>query len=92
MLTMCNLYQLTPKGSAERVVGLVGLRLVGGNWQPRIVGPLQSGAFIVPGGAVDLQAVVGLWGMIHPGQPERGPEKRYSTNNARVESVATKPT
>ena len=30
--------------------------------------------------------------MIRPGQPERRPEMRYSTNNARVESVATKPT
>lgn len=89
---MCNLYQLTPKGSAERAVGLAGLRLVGDDWQPGTVGPFQSGAFIVQDGSGDLRAVVGQWGMIRPGQPERKPEKRYSTNNARVESVATKPT
>lgn len=89
---MCNLYQMTPKGSAERAVAAVGMRLVGADWQPSAVGPLQSGAFFVSGHAGVLQSVVGQWGMIRPGQLGRRPEKRYQTNNARVESVAEKPT
>ena len=89
---MCNLYQMTPKGSAERAVAAAGLCLVGDDWQPGTVGPFGAGAFLVPGAAGELRAVVGQWGMIRPGQPARRPEKHYQTNNARVESVAEKPT
>lgn len=89
---MCNLYQMTPKGSAERAVAAAGLRLVGDDWQPSTVGPFGAGAFLVSGHAGVLQAVVGQWGMIRPGQPSRVPEKRYQTNNARIESVTEKPT
>lgn len=89
---MCNLYQMTPKGSAERAVAAAGMRLVGADWQPGTVGPLQTGAYLVSGHAGVLRSVVGQWGMIRPGQPARQPEKRYQTNNARIESVADKPT
>lgn len=89
---MCNLYQLTPKGDAERTIASANLCLFGDDWERRTVGPFQSGVFLVPGEPRHLRAVVGQWGMIRPGQPERRPEKRYSTNNARVESVASKPT
>lgn len=89
---MCNLYQMTPKGAAERAVAAAGLRLSGDDWEPRTVGPFQAGAYLVPGAEGELRAVVGQWGMIRPGQPARMPEKRYQTNNARIESVAEKPT
>lgn len=89
---MCNLYQMTPKGDAERAVAAAGMRLVGADWQPGTVGPLQAGAYLVSGHAGVLQSVVGQWGMIRPGQPARVPEKRFQTNNARIESVAEKPT
>lgn len=89
---MCNLYQMTPKGAAERAIAEAGRVLVGADWEPKTVGPFQDGVFLVPAGARDLTAVVGQWGMIRPGQPARKPEKRYQTNNARVESIAEKPT
>lgn len=69
-----------------------GMRLVGDDWTPKTVGPFQPGAFLVPGSGDELRAVVGQWGMIRPGQPGRRPEKRYQTNNARIESLAEKPT
>lgn len=83
---------MTPKGSAESAVAATGLRMVGEDWQPTSVGPFQTGAFLVAGGEGELRAVVGQWGMIRPGQPARVPEKRYQTNNARIESVAERPT
>lgn len=89
---MCNLYQMSPKGAAERAIAEAGFLLTGDDWAPVTVGPFDAGAFLVPGAAGELRAVVGQWGMIRPGQPERRPEKRYQTNNARIESVAEKPT
>lgn len=89
---MCNLYQMTPKGTAERAIGAAGRQLFGDDWEPRTVGPFGAGAFLVPAAGGGLRAVVGQWGMIRPGQPARQPEKRYQTNNARIESVAEKPT
>jgi putative SOS response-associated peptidase YedK len=89
---MCNLYQMTPKGAAERTIAEAGFLLTGDDWTPVTVGPFGAGAFLVPGAADELRAMVGQWGMIRPGQPARQLEKRYQTNNARIESVAEKPT
>ena len=89
---MCNLYAISPKGEAERAVAAAGWRLSGADWGQRTVGPSQQGVFLVAGAEDELRAVLGQWGMIRPGQPARQPEKRYQTNNARVESVAEKPT
>lgn len=89
---MCNLYQMTPKGAAERAIAEAGFLLTGDDWDPVAVGPFGAGAFLLPGSAGELRAMVGQWGMIRPGQPARQPEKRYQTNNARIESVAEKPT
>jgi len=89
---MCNLFQMTPKGSAERAIGAMGKRLVGADWEPRTVGPFGEGVLIRQGEGAELVAHAGQWGMIRPGQPARIPEKRYQTNNARIESVAEKPT
>jgi hypothetical protein len=56
---MCNLYQLTPKGSAERAVGLAGLRLVGDDWQP----PSHSRALfsLAPSSCRVVRATYALW-------------------------------
>lgn len=83
---------MTPKGAAERAIAEAGFLLTGDDWAPVTVGPFGAGAFLVPGAAGELRAVVGQWGMIRPGQPERRPEKRYQANNTRIESAAEKPT
>ena len=88
---MCNLYNLTTKGTAERAVGAAGRCIQLSDYEQRTVGPLQAGVFIRPGDD-DLVGQLGQWGLIRPGQPARMPEKRYQTNNARIESVAEKPT
>lgn len=83
---------MTPKGSAERAIAEAGFLLTGDDWPTATVGPFGAGAFLVPGGSGELRAVVGQWGLIRPGQTERQPEKRYQSNNARIESMAEKPT
>lgn len=89
---MCNLYSISPKGEAERAVVAAGRQLAGAHWEQRTVGPSQQGVFLIAGADDELRAVLGQWGMIRPGQSARIPEKRYQTNNARIESVAEKPT
>ena len=83
---------MTPKGSAERAVGAVARQLTGAVWEPRTVGPFGEGVFLRQESNWDLVAHVGQWGLIRPGQTARIPEKRYQTNNARIESVAERPT
>lgn len=83
---------MTPKGSAERAIGAVARQLTGAVWEPRTVGPFGNGVFLRQESNADLVAHVGQWGLIRPGQATRIPEKRYQTNNARIESVAEKPT
>lgn len=102
---MCNLISLTPKGTAERAVGAAGRRIKLDDYEPRTVGPFQTGVFIRPG-ADDLVGNLGQWGLIRPGQPGRidymqpkaepgkkpkAPRAR-STNNARIEGIESKPT
>ena len=53
---MCNLYQMTPKGTAERAIGALGRQLLGDDWESRTVGPFQAGAFLVPAADGDLRA------------------------------------
>lgn len=90
---MCNLYRMPPRGAVERAIGKAGRRLLGAEWESTTVGPFQAGIFLVPeAGGHNLSAVAGQWGMIRPGQPTRKPEKQYQTNNARIESIAEKPT
>lgn len=98
---MCNLYHVSPKTDFE-----VYIRRHADSWtvpeyELRTVGPNQDGVFFRAAGA-DVVGQVGQWGMIRPGQPERldylpskVPGKRgrpRSTNNARIETVATRPT
>lgn len=95
---MCNLYNVSPKSEFE-----VYIRRHAADWRVPdfeigTVGPNQAGVFVRPDGTVS----VGQWGMIRPGQPERidylpskAPGKRgrpRSTNNARIETVASRPT
>lgn len=61
---MCNLYQMTPKGAAERAIAEAGFLLTGDDWTPVTVGPFGAGAFLVPGAAGELRPVVtcgGAW-------------------------------
>lgn len=88
---MCNLYQMTPKGSVELAIGQAGRVLLGADWELTTVGPFQQEVLLLPVGTNGLTSVVGQWGLIRPGQPTRKPEKRYQTNNARIESIAEKP-
>jgi len=99
---MCNLYHVSAKQDFERF-----LRHMGANgWKVpdygmRTVGPNQDGVFFRRDGD-SVAGHVGQWGLIRPGQPERidylpskvpGKKGRpRSTNNARVESIATRPT
>jgi len=77
---MCNLYQMPPEGTAEREIGAVSRQLLGDDWEPRTVGPLQAGAFLVPATGGDLRAIVGQWGMIRPSQPQRLPRPSIASN------------
>jgi putative SOS response-associated peptidase YedK len=103
---MCNLYQMTPKEDFERFIRQMELDLAVPEYDAsRPVGPFGAGLFF-HACATGLRAQVGQWGMIRPGQPERidyiqpksapgkkPPAKRpRSTNNARIESIDSKPT
>ena len=89
---MCNLYEQATRQAVETSVQQLGLSLAfEGEPQAKTVGPFGSGLFLRPSVA-GLVAQVGQWGMIRPGQAERVPERRYQTNNARIETVADKPT
>lgn len=99
---MCNLYHVSEKEEFERFlrkIGEDGWRVP--DYGMRTVGPNQPGVYFRPD--VDgMVGQVGQWGLIRPGQPERlaylpskveGKRGRpISTNNARLETVATKPT
>jgi putative SOS response-associated peptidase YedK len=104
---MCNLYSPTPKNDAEVFVRRMvrnGFRMDDFD-ASRPVGPFGAGAFIRAEGE-GLIGQVGQWGLIRPGQRERvelmqpkpaagrkppAPRPR-STNNARIEGIASKPT
>lgn len=98
---MCNLYHVSPKGDFATYMARHAERWTLPEHDLRTVGPFQPGVYL---GAVDGEMVarIGQWGMIRPGQRERveympskvpGKKGRQrSTNNARIESVAERPT
>lgn len=98
---MCNLYNVSPKGDFSTYMARHAARWMVPDYEMRTVGPNQDGVFFRAAGA-EVVGQVGQWGMIRPGQPERldylpskVPGKRgrpRSTNNARIETVATRPT
>lgn len=103
---MCNLHDEVPKEDFERYVRRHMREIMLPDYvAAKPVGPFGTGLFVVPSGN-DLRGVLGQWGMIRPGQPERidyikgktppgkkplAPRPR-STNNARIEGIETKPT
>lgn len=86
--SMCNLYRST-SGSDAQAVWKTGNPLAI-DWPGGTVGPRKNGLFIRPAsGNAGLELVVGRWGLI-PWFADT-PDIRYSTNNARAEEVAGKP-
>jgi putative SOS response-associated peptidase YedK len=85
---------MTPKNDFEvywRRVARQPLRLA--DYGARTVGPFGQGVFLRPGPDSDVIGQLGQWAMIRPGSPPPKPgEKRYNTNNARIESITDKPT
>ena len=85
---MCNLYHMAPRDHVERYFRA---QLPDG-YHEAAVGPYNSG-LILRAAPAGLQALMAQWGMIAPGARARRPDSRaILTNNARVESVATRPT
>lgn len=98
---MCNLYHVSPKDEFEVYVRRHAAGWTVPAYEMRTVGPYQPGVFFRPC-SESVIGQVGQWGMIRPGQPERidympskvpGRKGRpRSTNNARAETAATRPT
>ncbi len=85
---MCNLYHMAPRDHVERYFRL---QLPAG-YREVAVGPYNNG-LILRRGADGLQALMAQWGMIAPGNRARRPDSRaILTNNARAESIASRPT
>jgi putative SOS response-associated peptidase YedK len=87
MRRMCNLYHMAPRLHVEAF-----FRALVPEYSVAAVGPFGSGLFLRP---VEgrLHGVVGQWGMVQPGARTRRPDSRaILTNNARAETVATRPT
>jgi putative SOS response-associated peptidase YedK len=86
---MCNLYNMTPKGEAEKFLGQIGIDLE--DYEATTVGPFQTGLFVKPGKHPDTTKLVGRlgqWGMIQPGAATHRPASRaILTNNARIEDI-----
>jgi putative SOS response-associated peptidase YedK len=85
---MCNLYHLAPRDHVERHFRT----LLPEGYREAAVGPYNLGLILhrTPTG---LQALMAQWGMIAPGSRSRRPESRaIMTNNARAESIASRPT
>jgi len=88
LVPMCNLYRST-SGSDAQAVWKAGNPLAI-DWPGGIVGPRKNGLFLRPArGGDGLAMVVGRWGLI-PWFADTA-DIRYSTNNARAEEVAHKP-
>lgn len=84
---MCNLHHMAPREHVQ-----VYFRAMVPEYTPAAVGPFGTGLFLRPEGDT-LQGVVGQWGMIQPSAKTRRPTSRaILTNNARVETVATRAT
>lgn len=98
---MCNLYHVTPKGDFATYIARHAADWLVPDYEMRTVGPNQDGVFFRAAGQA-VVGQVGQWGLIRPGQPDRidylpskvpGKKRRpRSTNNARIETVATRPT
>lgn len=98
---MCNLYHVSPKDELAKYLERHASQWELPNIKLGTVGPNQAGLYVRELEGV-MAGTVGQWGMIRPGQPERidympskSPGKRgrpRSTNNARVETVHTRPT
>ncbi len=88
---MCNLYNVSPKQEIERHFRLI---VAGSTVLPEgPVGPFGQGVLIRADAAGDRQAVAGQWGMIAPRATQARPASRaILTNNARIETVAERPT
>ncbi|MBB2486319.1 SOS response-associated peptidase family protein [Mitsuaria sp. WAJ17] len=95
---MCNLYHVSPKGD----IFTYFRTSVPDPWlDAPVVGPFGQGVFLRSRGR-GLDCVLGQWGLIRPGQPERierlpskvpGKQGRpRSTNNARIEGIEKKVT
>lgn len=86
---MCNLYHMAPREHVERY-----FRAIVPDHSAAAVGPFGTGLFLRPGlDGTALQGVLGQWGMVQPRAKARRPESRaILTNNARSETVATRPT
>ena len=84
---MCNLYNITDKGEAERYLGSIGVDLE--DYEAKTVGPFQTGLFVRPGKGSETSKLVGRlgqWGMIRPGSTTARPASRaILTNTARIE-------
>jgi putative SOS response-associated peptidase YedK len=85
---MCNLYHMAPREHVEHY-----FRTQVPDLAPLPVGPYGTGLFLRPAADGGLQALLGQWGMIQPRARTRRPESRaILTNNARVETVSSRPT
>ena len=85
---MCNLYHMAPRDHVERYFRA---QLPDG-YREAAVGPYQQG-LILRHAPTGVQALMAQWGMIAPGSRTRRPESRaILTNNARAETIASRPT
>ena len=85
---MCNLYHMAPRDHVERYFRVQ----VPEGYREMAVGPYNTG-LILHGAADGLQPLMAQWGMVAPGSRARRPESRaILTNNARAESIASRPT
>jgi putative SOS response-associated peptidase YedK len=99
---MCNLYNVSPKEEVERHFRVVVKAGGAGEeaYPQAPVGPFGRGLFIraAPAAATGddesgREAVIGQWGMVPPRSKQPRPAGRaILTNNARIESVAERPT
>ena len=85
---MCNLYHMAPREHVERYFRTA----LPDGYREAAVGPYNAGLILRRGGG-GLQPVMAQWGMVAPDSTARRPASRaILTNNARAESVATRPT
>jgi putative SOS response-associated peptidase YedK len=84
---MCNLYHMAPREHVQQY-----FRAQVPAYDALPVGPFGTGLFLRPADGT-LQGVIGQWGMVAPKARTRRPDSRaILTNNARAETVATRPT
>lgn len=92
---MCNLYEAPSSQETIAFVSALGRSCAGDDRLAHTVGPYQRGAFLRPAPTPSsLTLLLGQWAMVVPGSKTATPPagRRYSTNNARIESVGQKPT